>query len=164
MGSSNGVGTDAVPEDQRDSARSLLESVLDNVTPTENVPYCSTEFGRSGGALGFGYRRGSLLVEYHAEVNAAEAIPETNPATAELVELDDHTPLSNAGAEYAALERSALELVTDAVTGEPNPEALQPVTVWPVASEPGLYRVGYEVPTREFLYAVAFKIPPSALM
>ena len=164
MGSTNGVGTDGVPKDQRDAARSLLESVLDNVTPTETVPYCSTGFGRSGGALGFGYRRGSLLVEYNAEVNAAEAIPETNPATAELVELDDHTPLSNAGAPYAAIERCALELVTDAVTGEPNPEALEPVTVWPVANEPGLYRVGYEVPTREFLYAVAFKIPPSALM
>ena len=162
MGSTNGVGTDGVPEDQRDAARSLLASVIDNVTPTEDVPYCSTEFGR-GGALGFGYRRGSLIVEYHAEVNAAEVIPETNAATAELVELDDHTPLSNAGAPYAAIERTALELVTDAVTGEPNPEALEPVTVWPVANEPGLYRVGYEVPTREFLYAVAFKIPPSAL-
>jgi hypothetical protein len=36
------------------------------------------------------------------------------------------------------------------------------VTVWPVSNEPGLYRVGFEVPSREFLYAVAFKIPPAA--
>ena len=164
MADSNGVGDGGPSEDHLASARSILESVMDNATPGGSVPFSSTEFGPGGGALGFGYRSGSVMVEYQDDVNAADAHPDTTVASSELMELDDHTPLSNAGAPYAAIERSALELVTDAVTGEPNPEALQPVTVWPVANEPGLYRVGYEVPTREFLYAVAFKIPPSALM
>ena len=49
------------------------------------------------------------------------------------------------------------------VTTAPVVEALEPVTVWPVANDPGLYRVGYEIRDKEFLYAVAFKIPATAL-
>jgi hypothetical protein len=104
-----------------------------------------------------------VMVEYQADVNAADARPDTTAATSELMELNDHTPLSAAGEPYAAVQRSAVELVADTVAGAPDAAALEPVTVWPVTNDPGLYRVGYEVPSREFLYAVAFKIPPSAM-
>ena len=40
---------------------------------------------------------------------------------------------------------------------------LEPVTVRPVANEPSLYRVGYEIREKEFLYAVTFKIPSDAM-
>jgi hypothetical protein len=163
MADSNEVGEDHPSDEHRESARSILESVIDNAAPGGSVAYRSTEFGSSGGALGFGYRNGSLMVEYQDGVNAADGRPETTAASAELIELDDHTPLSNASQTYATLERSALQLIADTVTGASEPEALEPVTVWPVSNEPGLYRVGYEIPSREFLYAVAFKIPPSAL-
>jgi hypothetical protein len=163
MADPNGVGDGTPSDDQRDAARSILESVIDNAAPGGSVPYRSTAFGPGGGALGFGYRSGSLMVEYQDDVNAADDSPATTAATAELVELDDHTPLSNAGTDYVTLQRSILELIAETVTGTPDPQALEPVTVWPVANEPGLYRVGYEVPSREFLYAIAFKIPASAL-
>ena len=162
MADSNGVGDGGPSEDHLASARSILESVLDNATPGGSVPFNSTEFGPGGGALGFGYRSGSVMVEYQDDVNAAHAHPDTTVASSELMELDDLTPLSNAGTEYAALEGSVLELLAETVTGSQNPEALEPVTVWPVSNEPGLYRVGYDIPSREFLYAVAFKIPASA--
>jgi hypothetical protein len=162
MADSNGAGDGGPSEDQLASARSILGSVMDDATPGGSVPFTSTEFGPGGGKLGFGYRSGSLMTEYQDDANAADAHPDPTLAASDLMELDDHTPLSDAGTEYAAVERTVLELTADTVTGTPNPESLEPVTVWPVSNEPGLYRVGFEVPSREFLYAVAFKIPPAA--
>lgn len=163
MADPNGLGDDDLPEQQVESARSILASVIENATSGGSVPFRSTDFGHRGGALGFGYRNGSLMVEYQGDVQAAGSRPETDAATGDLVELDDHTPLSAAGAAYETIERVTLELIADTVVGSPDPTALEPVTVWPVANEPGLYRVGYQIPTREFLYSVAFKIPPTAL-
>lgn len=163
MADSNGLGDEGPAEDQRRAARSLLESVIDAVSPGATVPFRSTEFGPSGAALGFSYRNGSVMVEYQADVDAADSSPNTAAATGDLVELDDHTPLSDAGPEWATVERSAMGLIADTVTGAPDESALAPVTVWPVTNDPGLYRVGYEIPSREFLYAAAFKIPPAAL-
>ena len=148
---------------QRESARSLLESVISTAAPGGTVEFRSTGYGPSGDELGFSYRNGSLMVEYKAAVNAADGHPDTIAATNELAELNDHTPLSRAGEEYAAVERSAIEAVADTVADIPGKEALEPVTVWPVTNEPGLYRVGYEIRDKEFLYAVAFKIPATAL-
>lgn len=164
MADSNGLGDEGPTEEQHQAARSLLESVIEDAsTPGATVPFRSTGFGPSGGELGFGYRDGSVMVEYQADVNAADARPNTAAASGDLLELDDHTPLSDAGTEWATVERTAMGLIADTVTGAPDESALKPVTVWPVANQPGLYRVGYEIPTREFLYAVAFKIPPAAL-
>jgi hypothetical protein len=103
------------------------------------------------------------MVEFQASVNAAGAHPDTTAATDELMQLDDYTPLSEAGEEYAAVERSAIGVVVDTVANIPDREALEPVTVWPVTDDPGLYRVGYEIRDKEFLYAVAFTIPATAL-
>jgi len=163
MADSNGNGDGYLPAEQRESARSILRSVIESAAPGSNVAFRSTEFGSGGGRLGFGYRSGSLMVEYQDDVNAADSRPDTTLATSQLMELDDHTPLSAAGPPYDALERTALELIADTVTGSTEAAALDPVTVWPVANEPGLYRVGYEIPSREFLYAGGFRIPPSAL-
>ncbi|WP_254838169.1 hypothetical protein [Natronomonas marina] len=163
MAEPNGAGGEGPPEQQREAARSLLESVVDTASPGATVSFRNTDFGPSNGTLGFSYRNGSLMVEYQADVNAADSHPDTTAATSELMELNDHTPLSAAGEPYAAVQRSAVELVADTVAGAPDAAALEPVTVWPVTNDPGLYRVGYEVPSREFLYAVAFKIPPSAM-
>jgi len=154
-----GPGADRPPEGQREAAREKLESVIDAAAPGASVAFRSTDFGPGDGALGFSYRNGSLMVEYQAAVNAADGHPDTTAATNELMELNDHTPLSRAGEEYAAVARSAIDTVADI----PGTEALEPVTVWPVTNEPGLYRVGYEIRDKEFLYAVAFKIPPAAL-
>lgn len=163
MGDSSGNGDWDPPDHQRESARSILQSVIDSAGPGGSVPFRSTDFGDTGGDIGFGYRSGSLMVEYQDDVNAADTRPDTTVATSDLMELDDHTPLSAAGEPYATLQRNVLELIAETVTGSPDAAALEPVTVWPVANEPGLYRVGYEIPTREFLYAGAFRIPPSAL-
>lgn len=158
-----GPEADRPPEWQREAAREKLESVIDAAAPGASVAFRSTDFGPGGGALGFSYRNGSLTVEYKTAVNAADGHPDTTAATNELAELNDHTPLSRAGEEYAAVERSAIEAVADTVADIPGKEALEPVTVWPVTNEPGLYRVGYEIRDKEFLYAVAFKIPATAL-
>lgn len=163
MADSNGLGDEGPSADQTQAARELLESVIDAVSPGATVPFRSTAFGPSGGSLGFSYRNGSVMVEYQVDVDAADSRPNTAAATGDLVELDDHTPLSDAGPEWTTVERSAIGLIADTVTGAPDESALEPVTVWPVTNEPGLYRVGYEIPNREYLYAVAFKIPPSAL-
>lgn len=163
MADSNGVGNDGPSEAERQAARSLLESVITGASPGATVPFDSTAFGPAGGELGFSYRNGSVMVEYQADVNAADTKADSAAAAGELVELDDHTPLSNAGPAWATVERSVMGLIADTITGAPDESALEPVTVWPVANEPGLYRVGYEIPNREYLYAVAFKIPPSAL-
>jgi len=45
------------------------------------------------------------------------------------MQLDDYTPLSEAGEEYAAVERSAIGVVVDTVANIPDREALEPVTV-----------------------------------
>lgn len=163
MADSNGAGGHGPPEQQREAARSLLESVIDAASPGGAAPFRDTDFGPSGGTLGFSYRNGSLMVEYRTDVNAADAHPDTTAATSELMELNDHTALSAAGEPYLAVERSAVELVAETVTGAADTSALEPVTVWPVTNDPGLYRVGYEIRSKEFLYATAFKIPPSAL-
>ncbi len=163
MADSNGMRNGDLPEHHVESARSILASVIENAAPGGTVPFRSTEYGLRSGALGFGYRSGSLMVEYQGDVDAAGSRPDTTAASSDLVELDDHTPLSAAGEVYEVLERTALELIAETVVGSPDRSALEPVTVWPVANEPGLYRVGYEIPSREFLYSVAFKIPSSAL-
>lgn len=163
MADPNGTGDGDLPEHQVESARSILTSVIESAAPGGNVPFRSTDFGHRSGALGFGYRNGSLMVEYQGVVQAAGGRPDTQDATGDLVELDDHTPLSAAGAAYETIERVTLEQIADTVVGAPDPTALEPVTVWPVANEPGLYRVGYRIRSREFLYSVAFKIPPAAL-
>jgi len=150
-------------EAHREAARSLLEEVTEAATPGATVPFRSTEFGPSGAELGFSYRNRSLMVEYQTEANAADGHPDTAAASSELMELNDHTRLPAAGRPYDAIESIALELVADTVAAAPVTEALEPVTVWPVASDPGLYRVGYEIREKEFLYAVAFKIPPDAM-
>ena len=148
---------------QRESARSLLESVIERVAPGATVPFRSTDYGPGNGSLGFSYRDGSLMVEYQAGVNAAGSVPETTGVADGLVELTDHAPLSAAGDPYDAVERSVIEDVTETVPTVPDAAALEPVTAWPVAGDPGLYRVGFEAGSVEFLYAVAFRIPPSAL-
>lgn len=162
MADSDGTGEGAPSEQQQAAARSILESVVDMVSPGATVPFESTDYGPSG-ELGFSYRNGSLMVEYQTDVDAADSPPDTAAAASELVELNDHTPLSAADEPYPAVERSAVELVAETVTDVPSADALEPVTVWPVANDPGLYRVGFEIRSKEFLYAVAFKIPPSAL-
>ena len=150
-------------EAHREAARSLLEDIIEAADPGGAMPFRSTEFGPSDGELGFNYRNGSLMVEYRTEVNAAEGHPDTAAAASELMELNDHTPLPAAGRPYDAVESTALELVAATVAAAPVTEALEPVTVWPVTSDPGLYRVGYETQENEFLYAVAFKIPSDAM-
>ena len=152
-----------LPNHQRESARSLLESVVERTAPGATVPFRDTNYGPENGSLGFSYRDGSLMVEYQANVNAADSLPETTGTGGGLVELADHTPLSAAGDPYDAVERSVIEDVTETVPAVPDATALEPVTAWPVAGDPGLYRVGFEASSVEFLYAVAFRIPPSAL-
>ena len=148
---------------QQESARSLLETVIETADPGDTVPFRSTRYGPSGGELGFSHRNGSLMVEYQTVANAADSVPDVTAASSELMELNDHTPLPAAGEPYRAVESSALELVADTVVATAAREALEPVTVWPVANDPGLYRVGYETQENEFLYAVAFKIPLEAM-
>ena len=162
MADTNGGGS-RPPDHQRESARSLLESVVGRVAPGATVPFRDTDYGPGNGSLGFSYRDGSLMVEYQARVNAADTLPETTGVTDGLVELTDHAPLSAAGDPYDAVERSVIEDVTETVPTVPDAAALEPVTAWPVAGDPGLYRVGFEANSVEFLYAVAFRIPPSAL-
>jgi hypothetical protein len=148
---------------QQESARSLLESVIETADPGGTVPFRSTGYGPSGGELGFSYRNDSLMVEYQTVANAADSVPDVTAASSELIELNDHAPLPAAGEPYGAVESSALELVAGTVIGDAAREALEPVTIWPVANDPGLYRVGYENQEKEFLYAVAFKIPLEAM-
>ena len=148
---------------QQESARSLLETVIETANPGGTVPFRSTGYGPSGGELGFSYRNDSLMVEYQTVANAADSVPDVTAASSELIELNDHAPLPAAGEPYGAVESSALELVADTVIGTAAGEALEPVTIWPVANDPGLYRVGYENQEKEFLYAVAFKIPLEAM-
>ena len=143
---------------QQESARSLLKTVIETADPGGTVPFRSTGYGPSGGELGFSYRNWSLMIEYRTEANAADGHPDTAAAASELMELNDHTPLPAAGEPYRAVESTALELVADTVAAAAAREALEPVTVWPVANDPGLYRVGYETQENEFIYAVAFKI------
>jgi len=162
-GNPDGPSGGGPPDRQRESARSLLESVVDTAAPGGTVEFRSTDYGPSNGTLGFSYRDGSLMVEYQDDVNAAGAHPDTTAASSKLMELNDHTPLSAADEEYAAVEQSVIELVAETVADVSDEAALEPVTVWPVANDPGLYRVGYEITEREFLYAVAFKILPSAM-
>ena len=158
-----GYRSGELSEAHREDARSLLEDVTEAADPGGAVPFRSTEFGPSSGELGFSYRNGSLMVEYQTEANAADSHPDTAAAASELMELNDHTPLPAAGRPYDAVESAALELVAGTVAAAPVVEALEPVTVWPVANDPGLYRVGYEIREKEFLYAVAFKIPSDAM-
>ncbi len=162
MTDTDGWGDDRPPEGQRESARSLLESVVGSASPGATVPFRSTDYGPDDGSLGFSYRDGSLMVEFQATANAAGSLPETT-GSGGLVELSDHTPLSAAGDPYDAVERSVIDVVAGAVPTVPDASALEPVTAWPVAGDPGLYRVGFEADSIEFLYAVAFRIPPSAL-
>ena len=162
MAGTNGGGS-RPPDHQRESARSLLESVVKRVAPDATVPLRSTDYGPEDGSLGFSYRDGSLMVEYQTRVNAADTLPETTGVADGLVELTDHTSLSAAGDPYDAVERSVIEDITETVPAVPDATALEPVTAWPVAGDPGLYRVGFEAGSVEFLYAVAFRIPPSAL-
>lgn len=163
MADSNGLGAGGPTDEQRSAARSILEDVIERAAPGGTVPFRETDFGPSGGVIGFSYRNGSLMVEYQADVDAADDRPSASAAAGDLVELDDHTPLSEAGGEWATVERSAMGLIADTVTGAPDESALAPVAVWPVANEPGLYRVGYETESHEFLYAIGLRIPPSAL-
>ena len=153
-----GYRSGELSEAHREAARSLLEDVIEAADPGGAVPFRSTEFGPWSGELGFSYRNGSLMIEYRTEANAADGHPDTAAAASELMELNDHTPLPAAGEPYRAVESTALELVADTVAAAAAREALEPVTVWPVANDPGLYRVGYETQENEFIYAVAFKI------
>lgn len=152
-----------VSEQQQQAARTLLESVVEAAAEGGNVEFRSVEYGPKPGTLGFNYRRGTLMVEFQTKTNAGETIPDERPTNTGLVELGDHTPLGAASDRYEAVERRITETVAEAVVDFPRPEALDPVTVWPVASEAGLYRVGFDPGRREFLYAVSFKIPVSAL-
>ena len=79
------------------------------------------------------------------------------------MELNDYTPLPAAGRPYDAVESAAIELVAGTVAAAPVTEALEPVIVWPVANDSGLYRVGYEIRDTEYFYAVAFEISPDAM-
>lgn len=163
---SRGVDTaagDVVPEQHQQAASELLESIGDEATGANSVGVRSTEYGPNGGELGFTYRRSTLTVEFQTGTNAAGSTPNIETAESGLVELDDNTPLGAAGERYALLEQQIIETVAEAVIGFPRGEELDPVTMWPVANDAGLYRVGYVPKHRDFLYAASFKIPASEL-
>ena len=61
---------------QQESARSLLETVIETADPGGTVPFRSTGYGPSSGELGFSYRNDSLMVEYQTVANAADSVPD----------------------------------------------------------------------------------------
>lgn len=152
-----------VQGEQRREAAELLESVVESIAAGENVPFRSVPYGPGAGELGFNVRRGSLMVEYQTRRNALEETPGLSGAGGGLVEISQHVPLREAGDRYARLEESVVDIVASAVPGVPVPEALDPVTVWPVTDEAGLYLVGFDADRKRFLYSAAFKIPASSM-
>lgn len=151
-----------IPAEQRREATALLESVVESIAAGDPVPFRSVEFGPGSGRLGFNVRRGSLLVEYQTRTNALEETPEVSGGGG-LVDISRHVPLRDAGERFARLEESVVDIVADAVPAVPVREALDPVTVWPVTDEAGLYLVGFDVERKRFLYSAAFRIPASAM-
>lgn len=156
-------GAVGISADQRRAAAELLESVVGSIAAGDDVPFRSVEFGPGSDRLGFNVRRGSLLVEYQTRTNALEETPKLSGAGGGLVDISRHVPLRDAGERFARLEESVVDIVADAVPAVPVPEALNPVTVWPVADEAGLYLVGFDVRRKRFLYSAAFRIPASAM-
>lgn len=152
-----------IPAEQRREATELLESVVESIATGDHVPFRSVEFGPASDQLGFNVRRGSLLVEYQTRTNALEESPDFSAAAGGLVDISRHVPLGDAGERFARLEESVVDIVAEAVPAVPVPEALDPVTVWPVADEAGLYLVGFDVERKRFLYSAAFRIPASAM-
>lgn len=158
MGDAGGI-----PERQRRDARELLESVVEAVADGRQVPFESVAFGPTGGELGFNVRRGSLLAEYQTRTNVLEETPDLHAGGGSLVDIAEHLPLGEAGEEYARVEACVIDLVVEAVESIPAPAALDAVTVWPVTGDAGLYLVGFDATQKKFIYAGAFKVPPSAL-
>ena len=152
-----------IPDRQRRDAREQLESVVEAVADGRQVPFESVEFGPTGGELGFNVRRGSLLAEYKTRTNPLEETPDLGSASGGLVDIAEHVPLREAGDEYARVEECVVDLVVETVESVPAPEALDAVTVWPVTRAAGLYLVGFDATRKKFIYAGAFKIPPSAM-
>lgn len=136
--------------------------MVESIAAGDRVPFRSVEFGPGSGELGFNVRRGSLLVEYQTRTNLLEETPDVSRAGGGLVDISKHVPLREAGEQYASLEESVVDIVAEAVPAVPVPEALDPVTVWPVTGRAGLYLVGFDADRRRFLYSAAFRIPASA--
>lgn len=150
------------PQETRDAV-AVLQTVLEKVGTGGSVSYHCTEFDRLGDTVGFAYRNRSLMIEYQTSANAAGDRPSPDATTGTLVELEDHAPLSDASTRYAGVESDLLDLVADTVPAVAARMALGPVTIWPVQDAPGLYRVGYDIGTEQFLYSVAFRLPPDTL-
>lgn len=161
----SGASGDAggITEHQRQSAMEVLESLLEDIAGDGPANFRSVEYGSGSEELGFNARRGSVMVEFRTRANAADETPDMTQRMGGLVDLSDHTPLREAGEKYATLERDVIELVAETIPGVPSADALDPVTVWPVTSEAGLYRVGFDLQAKTYLYAAAFKIPASTM-
>jgi len=159
----DGGSAEVLSGQQRLDLRTLVEGFVDTAASTRDVQYRSVDVGLGGDQVGVNYRRGGLMLEYQTTTNAGGDVSDLTSNSGTLVDLEDHTPLRKASERYEAIETTVLETVAKTVVGVPEASVLDPVVVWPVTSEAGLYRVGFDRQQRHFLYAAAFKIPDSVL-